>query len=186
MQRSPWIGNCVAVGEAAIATDPIDAVELQVAHGCISHLMNVFPASAGEFPEAEAYNRAVRLFGSNLRDFQAAHYLLNRRFDEPMWDRVREQQVPPSLKRKIDMFGARALVPMNDEETFQEQIWSALLIGSGVVPQGYDPRIDAVSDERHIEKVQQRLRAVAETARRMPSVEQFLGIEQRAPAEVSS
>src|SRR5947209_12911728 len=28
IQRSPWIGNCVAIGESAIALDPIDAVEL--------------------------------------------------------------------------------------------------------------------------------------------------------------
>ena len=37
--------------------------------------MSLFPATAGEFPEAEAYNAAIRSFGSNLRDFQAAHYL---------------------------------------------------------------------------------------------------------------
>jgi len=74
MQRSPWIGNCVAVGLAAIAADPIDAVELQVTHGCISHLMSVFPATAGVFPEAQAYNESIRSFGANLRDFQAAHY----------------------------------------------------------------------------------------------------------------
>jgi hypothetical protein len=83
------------------------------------------------------------------------------------------------------MFGARALVPLNDEETFHDQIWSALLIGSGVVPQGYDPRIDAVPAEQHIMKVQQRLRDVAERARRMPSVEQFLGIEQPTPELVA-
>lgn len=183
-QRSPWIGNCVAIGEAAVALDPIDAVELQVTHGCISHLMSVFPATADEFPEAEAYNRSVNRFGRNLRDFQAAHYLLNRRFDEPFWDRVRAAAMPPGLKRKADMFAARAQVPMNDDESFHEAVWALLLTGSGVVPQGYDPRVDALPDEAHIQRVQQRLRDVAETARRMPSVEQFLGIEQRAPAQV--
>jgi tryptophan halogenase len=184
IQRSPWIGNCIAVGESAIAVDPVDGVQLQVTHGCISHLMTVFPATAGEFPEADAYNRAVRLFGSNIRDFQAAHYCLNRRFDDPLWDRVRDSAMPPSLKRKVDMFSARSLVPQNDEETFDEQVWTALLVGCGVVPQGYDPRIDALSDQAHIEKVQQRLRDVAETARRMPAVEEFLGVDQPVAAPV--
>lgn len=185
MQRSPWIGNCIAVGLAAIAADPIDAVELQATHGCLSYLMTLFPATAGEFPEAQAYNESIRSFGANLRDFQAAHYLLNRRFDDAMWDRVRERPLPPSLKRKVEMFGARAVVPMNDDESFDEQLWSALLLGCGVMPEGYDPRVDSLSDEMHIAKVRQRLRAVAEQARRMPSVEQFLNIEQGAPAPVS-
>jgi tryptophan halogenase len=184
MQRSPWIGNCVAVGEAAIAVDPIDALELQATHGCLTYLMTLFPATAGEFPEAAAYNQAIRLFGSNLRDFQAAHYLLNRRYDDPMWDRVRDAEMPASLKRKVDMFRARALVPLNDEESLHDQIWTLLLCGCGVIPEGYDPRIDALPDEGHIERVQQRLRDVATTARAMPSVEQFLGLEQLAPTEV--
>jgi tryptophan halogenase len=127
----------------------------------------------------------VRSFGSNLRDFQAAHYLLNRRFDDPFWDGIRHRTLPPSLKRKVDMFGARAQVPLNDDEFFHEQVWDKHLLGSGVVPQGYDPRVDALPDEAHIQKVQQRLREVAELARRMPSVEQFLGIEQTASAQVS-
>jgi len=185
VQRSPWIGNCVAVGLAAIAADPIDAVELQATHGCLSYLMTLFPATAGEFPEAQAYNESIRSFGANLRDFQAAHYLLNRRFDDAMWDRVRERPLPPSLKRKVEMFGARAVVPMNDDESFDEQLWSVLLLGCGIMPEGYDPRVDSLSDEMHIAKVQQRLRAVAEQARRMPSVEQFLNIEQGAPAQVN-
>jgi len=52
------------------------------------------------------------------------------------------------------------------------------------MPQGYDPRVDALPDEAHISKVQGRLREVAEMARQMPSVEQFLGLEQPVPAQV--
>jgi tryptophan halogenase len=186
IQRSPWIGNCIAIGEAAAALDPIDALELQVTHGCLSHLMTLFPATAGEFPEAEAYNRSVTRFATNLRDFQAAHYLINRRFDDPFWDGLREAKRTPALERKTDMFAARAVVPLNDDETFHESIWALLLLGCGVAPQGYDPRVDALPDQDHIRKVQQRLREVAEIAGRMPSVEQFLGIEQRAPAHAGA
>jgi tryptophan halogenase len=183
IQRRPWIGNCIAVGEAAIAADPLDAVELHVTHGCISHLMTLFPATAGEFPEADAYNRSIASFGANLRDFQAAHYKLNRRFDDPFWDQAREAPAPASLARRIDLFEARAVVPLNDDESFHEQTWAALLLGCGVMPKDYDPRIDSLADEAHIAKVQQRLRAVAETARRMPPVEQFLIADQAVPAE---
>jgi tryptophan halogenase len=183
-QRSPWTGNCVSVGDAAIAADPIDAVELQVAHGCISHLVSLFPATAGEFPEADAYNAVIRSFGANLRDFQAAHYLFNRRFDEAFWDRARDTQPPAGLARKAAMFSARASIPLNDDETFQGQNWAALLTGCGIVPQGYDPRVDALPDHAHVEKVQQRLRDVAALARAMPTVDQFLTVEQPSPQAV--
>ena len=186
IQRRPWIGNCVSVGHAAIGLDPLDALDLHTTHGCISHLMTLFPATAGDFPEAEAYNRVVHLFGTNLRDFQAGHYLLNRRFDDRFWDKARDTPMPSGLKRKAEMFDARGSVPLNDGESFYEQGWAALLHGCGVNPKGYDPRVDAVPDDLHIQKVQQRLSDVATLARRMPDVEQFLGIEQRSSAPISS
>jgi tryptophan halogenase len=185
MQQRPWIGNCVAVGQSAITLEPIDALDLHTTHGCISHLMAMFPAAAGEFPESEAYNRSVNSFATNLRDFQAAHYCLNRRYDDPFWDEVRETRMPSGLQRKVDMFDARALVPLTDDESFFEQAWASLLLGSGIIPKGYDPRVDGLPDEAHIQKVQERLRGVAAIARQMPSVEHFLGIDQPTPARVS-
>ena len=153
IQRRPWIGNCVAVGEAAIAVDSLDALELHVAHGCISHLITLFPTTAGEFPEADSFNRSITRFGTNLRDFQAAHYKLNRRFDEPFWDRARDAAGAPGLARKMDVFEARGAIPLNDDESFEEQTWAALLLGCGHTPKGYDPRIDSMDDEMHIAKI---------------------------------
>jgi tryptophan halogenase len=178
----PWIGNCVAVGDSAAALEPLDAIPLHVAQGCVSHLMTLFPVTAEEMPEAIAYNRSIAELVGNVRDFQAAHYKLNLRFDEPMWDRCREMKVPESLQRKIDLFAARAGVILNDEETFFEQNWSLSFLGHGIEPAGYDPRIDVVEDAAHIQLVQQRLRAVAELAKAMPTVEQFLGVDQPVEA----
>jgi tryptophan halogenase len=185
IQRRPWIGNCVAIGGAAIACDPLGGLEVHAAHACISHLMTLFPATAREFPEADAYNRSVRSFGANLRDFQAAPYALNKRFDDPFWDRQREAAMPPSLARRVGLFEARATVPLNDDESFHEQGWAALLAGCGVTPQGYDPRIDSIADDALMHKVQQRLRDVAGIAGQMPPVEQFLGLDAAQPAGVS-
>jgi hypothetical protein len=61
-----------------------------------------------------------------------------------------------------------------------------LLLGCGEMPEGYDPRVDSLSDQAHMAKVQERLRAVAEEARLMPSAEQFLNIDQGAAAPVSA
>jgi tryptophan halogenase len=180
----PWVGNCVAVGDSAAALEPLDAVPLHIAQGCVSHLMTLFPVTAEEMPEAIAYNRSIAEFVGNVRDFQAAHYKLNLRFDEPMWDRCREMKVPESLRREIDVFAARAGVILNDEGTFFEQNWTLSFLGHGIEPDGYDPRIDLAEDAAHIQLVHQRLRTVAELAKAMPTVDQFLGVDQ--PVEAAS
>jgi tryptophan halogenase len=184
-QQLPWIGNCIAVGAAAIAPDPLGALDLHAVHGCISHLMTLFPATADDMPEADAYNRSVLSFGSNLRDFQAAPYLLNKRFDDPFWDRLRETEMPPSLARRTGLFEARGAVLLNDDESFYEQGWAAMFVGCGLTPKDYDPRIDSLAEDALIHKVQQRLKEVAGIAARMPGVEQFLGLDQSQPVGVS-
>lgn len=181
----PWIGNCIAVGEAAIATEPLDGMSLHVTHGTISHLMTTFPAARGDFPEATMFNRAIGQFAANIRDFQLAHYKLNRRFDDAMWDEARETPAPETLQRRLDVFSARSIVTLYDHESFGEQNWASLFVGSGLIPTGYDPQVELVPDEAHIAMVQERLRTVSEVAQGMPPVDALLGEEQPISAQVA-
>lgn len=174
LRSRSWVGNCIAIGEAAIGLDPLESLGLYVTHSCISHLMALFPVEAGAFPEAERYNREITLAGQNLRDIQCAHYALNRRFDEPFWDHCRDGTPPESLERKLQLFSLTAHVPLYDEEPFEEQQWAALLTGAGMIPKRYDPRIDVAPDEALIQKVQQRLRDIAAVVPNMPSAADFL------------
>ena len=174
MQRDAWIGNCVAIGEAAVSAEPLDAVQVHLAHAYISHLIGLFPADAANMPEAGAFNRIVRRLAENVRDFQFAHYKLNRRFDDPFWNRARDAAAPELLERKMRLFGLRGIVPLNDDETFFEWDWAELFIGHGLVPKSYDPRVDSIPDEQTVMKVQQRMRSVADAVRSMPSVAEVL------------
>jgi tryptophan 7-halogenase len=186
IRKRNWVGNCVAVGESAVSLDPLDAVQLHMAHNCISQLMTLFPVEAGAFPEAELYDLNIHRVATNLRDFQAAHYKLNRRFDEPLWDRCRDAAVPESLQRKLDVFAARGLVPLFDDETFEEQSWESLFIGHGLMPQSYDPRVDAVPEQELIARVQQRLQDIIALVEAMPPTDDFVTrAAQRELAEVS-
>ena len=186
IRRRTWVGNCVAVGESAASLEPLDAVQLHIAHNCISQLMTLFPVEADAFPEAELYDRIIRRVAINLRDFQAAHYKLNRRFDEPLWDRCRDLAVPDTLQRKLDVFAARGHVPLYDDETFQDHGWESLFIGHGLMPQSYDPRVDAVPEQELIARVNQRLQDIVSLVEAMPPIDDFIaGAAQPAPAEVS-
>jgi tryptophan halogenase len=186
IRQRTWVGNCVAVGGSAFSLEPLDAVQLHTAHNCISHLMSLFPVEAGTFREAELYDRIIRRVAINLRDFQAAHYKLNRRFDAPLWDRCRDAVVPETLQRKLDVFAARGRVPLYDDETFQEDAWEALLIGHGLMPRSYDPRVDAIPEQEHIVQVQQRMQDIASLVQAMPAVDDFVAsYELQRQAEVT-
>jgi tryptophan halogenase len=174
MQSRPWIGNCVAIGEAAVTAEPLDAVQIHLIHAFVSHLINLFPADQAEMPEAQAFNREVGRLAENVRDFQQAHYRLNRRFNDRFWNRARDAGVPETLERKLRMFERRGIVPMYDDESFHEWNWAELFIGHGLMPDDYDPRIDTVPDEEHVAKVQNRMQSVAQYVRAMPSVNEVL------------
>jgi tryptophan halogenase len=182
-----WVGNCVAVGESAFSLEPLDTVQLHIAHYCISQLMALFPVEADSFHEAELYDRIIRRAAVNLRDFQAAHYKLNRRFDQPLWDACRDAALPETLQRKLDVFAAQGRVPLYDDETFQEHGWESLFIGHGILPQSYDPRVDAVPEQEHIAQIQARLHDVAGLVEAMPLVDDFIGSpELQRQAEVTA
>jgi tryptophan halogenase len=174
IRKRTWVGNCVAVGESAFSLEPLDAVQLHIAHNCISQLMTLFPVEAGVFREADLYDRIIRRVATNLRDFQLAHYKLNRRFDVPLWDRCRDAAIPETLQRKLDVFAARGRVPLYDDETFQEQGWESLFVGHGLMPRSYDPRVDAVPEQEHIALTQGRLQEIVGLVESMPSVDDFI------------
>jgi tryptophan halogenase len=174
IRRRAWVGNCIAIGESAFALEPLDGTQLHILHYCISQLMALFPVEAGAFPEAELYDRILYRLAVNLRDFQLAHYKLNRRFDMRFWDRCRDTPVPETLQRKLDVFTARGRVPLYDDETFQEQDWESLFIGHGLMPLSYDPRVEAIPEQEHIAQVQARLNDIVGLVEAMPPVDDFI------------
>jgi tryptophan halogenase len=174
VRARPWIGNVVAIGDAAASVEPLDGSQLHFVHVGISHLVTLFPVDAERPLEAEVYNRAMASHAIGLRDFQAAHYKLNQRAGEDFWDRVRCAEGPETLDAKIRAFVSRGVVPLNENETFQEQAWTASFLGHGLMPASHDPRVALLPREQHIEKVQKRLRDVAAAVRAMPTVESWL------------
>ncbi len=139
-----WAGNCVAIGEAAGRFDAIDTVDLHAVQTGLVHLLSLFPAGGDWRAERTEYDRVVGQTFARIRDFQAAHYLLNRYGRSALWSRAREAVPPPELAQKIAAFSARGAVAWLDDETFSEDSWRALFCGHGLTPDHYDPRVDRI------------------------------------------
>lgn len=142
-----WERNCVAIGSAACVFDPAHCVDLQAVQIGLVHLLHLFPVREDYEVERVEYNQNVRAAFERIRDFQSAHYLLNRFGSSSFWRRAREQLVAPELKHKLDTFRARGDLAWYEDETFMIHDWQALLIGHGVWPESYDPCVERTAPE---------------------------------------
>ncbi len=172
LQRS-WVGNVVAVGDAAAALERIDAVELHLIQIALSTLVAWWPVRRDAMPEAAEYDRAVAAHIGNIRDFQLAHYALATRA-QPFWQAARAAPLPEPLTARLNLFAARGIAPPFDDETFQPQDWAAILAGHGVVPESSDPAVDRTPQDEQIGKIQRLLQIVAGEVRAMPTMAEFL------------
>lgn len=173
-QARPWVGNCVAVGGAAASLEPLDAGAPHLTQITVAHLVTLWPVDADEPVEAAPYAAAIASHLAGVRDFTIAHYRLNARRGEPVWDGARVAEPPSGLAAKLSLFGARGQVPLFDDETFAEQLWSASFVGHGLIPRSVDPRVEGVPLEERIGKAQALLHAVADAVRAMPEVQPFI------------
>lgn len=174
--RTAWIGNCVALGGAAAVLERLDATDLHALHIGLTHLIALFPVDADHMPEAQGFNAGIADHLNHVRDFQLAHYALNGR-SEPFWAQARGVDLPPSLAARLRLFGARGLSLLTENETFQEQNWSAVLLGHGLTPAAHDPLVDRVPADEQRGKFRALLARIAEEVRALPPADAF----RRAP-----
>ena len=173
-RASVWVKNCIALGEAACVLDPIDNAGLHTIQLGLAHLINLFPLDRHVETEAYEYNTQMGNAFDRIRDYQIAHYKLNRIENQPMWDALRDMTVPETLAYKIDLFKARGTVAIYEEETFETDDWLALFTGHGLIPRSYDPAIDLVPTEQAVPQFQRMLGYIKAQVQDMNSHDAFL------------
>ncbi len=173
-QTAFWVRNCVAVGDAACLSDPIDSPELHMIQMGLAHLIHQFPLDGQGAAERAEYNRVMGEAVERFRDYQIAHYKLNRLYDRAVWDRLRDMPIPDGLAAKIDLFMARGAVAQHEEETFTLDDWLSSFIGHGLDPRSYDPRADLVPPDEAIRHLQQMLAFIREEVEGMTAHDAYI------------
>ncbi|WP_445193935.1 tryptophan halogenase family protein [Sphingomonas sp. Tas61C01] len=162
----PWIGNVVAIGLAAGFLEPLESTGIHLVQSAIARLMTLFPTSAFDCAESEAFNRQTVQEYECIRDFLVLHYRLNGRQGEAFWRHCSELPVPEGLRRKLELFGANGRILRESDELFTETSWLAVMAGQGVEPRGYHPVLDVLSPRQTLA----RLADVREVNRRAVSI----------------
>ncbi len=148
-RRKSWLGNVVAIGLASGFMEPLESTSIHMIQSGILRLVALWPDRACAAVHRDSFNTQTEFEYTRIRDFLVAHYHLNGRVGEPMWDHCRHMAIPDTLKTKLADFGAYGRVFKVHDELFAEESWIQVLIGQGLIPEAYDPAVD-LKDEATI------------------------------------
>jgi tryptophan halogenase len=139
-RAAPWAGNVVAIGEAALALEPLAAAPLHIVQTQVDRIVASLPDTRFAAVEIADHNRQAADEADRLRDFTILHYRVADR-DEPFWRDLAATAPPEALAYDLALFADRGKLRLHDGESFERDSWFAILLGSGLRPR----RIDAVA-----------------------------------------
>lgn len=151
--RRNWVGNVVAVGNAAGFVEPLEATALQVISVEVSSLADGLLDSGGEPTPSlkKVYNHYNAAQWDDIRDFLAVHYKFNTRVDTPYWRACRNDTPLHGAEDLVDFYlenGPSILagsVLLHQTNSFGIDGYLAMLVGQDVP---HKRRIEISEQER--------------------------------------
>ncbi|WP_202840484.1 tryptophan halogenase family protein [Luteimonas saliphila] len=168
-----WNRNVVALGLASGFMEPLESTSIHLVQSGISKLLEMFPRDGFNPVLAQKYNARLAFEFDRIRDFLLLHYYATER-GEPFWRECREMVITPELSEKIALFRDSGQFYRNAEEMFGDVSWIEVMLGQGVVPNGYHPLVDQVPEPdlyRFIEGVG---KTISNCVEAMPMHQQFI------------
>jgi tryptophan halogenase len=138
--QAPWLGNVVALGDAAAHFEPLAWLNLDLAHRQLALLLELLPGRRPDPRERAEFNRRAALMADRVRDLLGVHYAAPGAAHLGTLDRS------PELARALDQYHRRGRLPFLEEAPLLVQEHSALLqalghtSGEGPLAMAADPR----------------------------------------------
>jgi tryptophan halogenase len=123
--REPWLGNVVALGDAAAHLEPLAWLNLDLAHRQLALLLELLPGRRPDPRERAEFNRRAALMADRVRDLIGAHYAA------PGAARHGALERSPELDLTLDQYHRRGRLPFLEEAPLLVQELSALLQALG-------------------------------------------------------
>ncbi len=174
MRRAFWNRNVVALGLASGFMEPLESTSIFLIQSGIARLLNLFPRAGISPVLVEQYNSLARFEFERIRDFLILHYKATEREDSPFWTYCRNMPIPEELAHKIALFRDSGLFFRHGEEMFAEVSWVQVMIGQGIMPEGYHPLVDQMPGSALREYVDGVGKVIDNCVGLMPSHSQFI------------
>jgi len=180
-RRKAWNRNVVAIGLASGFLEPLESTSIHLIQTGISRLLTLLPNRRFEQADIDEYNRISALEYERIRDFIILHYKATERDDTPFWRENRDREIPAELARRIAVFRAHGRVSRDFDELFQEVNWVKVMLGQGIIPAGWSPLADQLS-EADLEAFLAEVKAMIEhEIKAMPTHADFIARHCKAP-----
>ncbi|MEO7688295.1 MAG: tryptophan halogenase family protein [Sphingomonas sp.] len=179
-----WNKNVVAMGLSGGFVEPLESTSIHVVQGAISRLIALFPDKRFNPVERDEFNRQMSDLYDDVRDFIILHYKATRRDDSPFWNHCRTMEIPESLQRKIDLFRAKGRVFREGFDLFATTSYVAVMLGQHIVPEDYEPTVDALDEDKVAEALEKMRLGYLEMAQQLPAHGDFVAATGAAPPPV--
>jgi tryptophan 7-halogenase len=178
-RKAFWHRNVVALGLAAGFIEPLESTSIHLIQSAVERLLKFLPNGPIQAADVAAYNAQTIFEWERVRDFIILHYHANTR-PEPFWRDCAAMAVPDSLAEKLELFRANGRITRFNEELFAEVGWLQVMVGQGIIPQGYHPFADNHTEAEVAELLMLMRRTVTNRVAAMPSHEAFIARHCRA------
>jgi tryptophan 7-halogenase len=172
-RRLFWNRNCIALGLASGFIEPLESTSIHLAISGVYNLLEHFPDRSFNQANIDQYNGELIEEYERVRDFVVLHYCLTQRTDTALWQYCRDMLLPQSLQERIDLYRASGRIRPKPGELFTDLSWFYIFEGMGIVPESYDPLMDAVPVARLREMLAIMVQATHAAARGAPTHESF-------------
>ena len=173
-RKKCWNRNVVALGLASGFMEPLESTSIHLIQSGISKLLELFPSQGISEVLVDRYNDQLAFEFDRIRDFLVLHYNTTERDDTPFWKQCRDMSIPPELQANIDLFRDSGRFFRNANEMFAEISWIQVMVGQGIMPQGYHPLVDLVPEQEVGRFVASVGRTIAACVDVMPSHQAFI------------
>jgi tryptophan halogenase len=163
-----WIGNCVSVGQAAWALEPLTPAPMMMLQRDIERLQELIPVDGDMSMERREYNRRFKDDVAHTRTFHNALYRSDRLPESAFWTNAASHAQSDALDRKIAQFENRGVLVSYDLDPFNEEDWTQNHLGMGRTPRQHDRQLDALTPEQAEKTLAPMRAAVEQMVSKMP------------------
>jgi flavin-dependent dehydrogenase len=163
-----WVGNCIAIGLSGGFIEPLESTGLHLINLGAGLLATHLPVDDINQDIRDSYNRLMRGFFQDLKQFIVLHYCLSDRDDSDFWRSApATSRECPWLDKQLDIW-KRKVCEFHDlagsfSTIFSDDNYRYILYGMHHLPQ-LSGAISAEASEQIFDRVQRTARSAADAA----------------------
>jgi tryptophan halogenase len=174
VRERPWVKNVVSIGLSCGFIEPLESTALHLIYRGMDYLLRFMPDMDADPILAAEYNRRMVADYEEIRDFIVLHYVTTRRDDTPFWRDYQKVDPPQTLKERMALFKAAAVLRDGVDDMFRASAWQSVMEGMGVRPDRYQQLVDRIPLGVIMNLMDKSGPMLADFVATLPSHEEFL------------